>query len=78
MPYIQDQTLSTLNQATILGGIGSIYILVFGVLQVVNNYLTKNSEDVVMASQLYKVKNDGNPSLGGNDKQQVVATIKAK
>jgi hypothetical protein len=52
--------------------------LVFGVLQVVNNYLTKNSEDVVMASQLYKVKNDGNPSLGGNDKQQVVATIKAK
>ena len=76
--YIQVQTLSTLNQATILSGIGSIYILVFGVLQLVNNYLTKNSEDVTMANQLYKVKNDRDPTLVGSDKQQVVTTIQAR
>jgi hypothetical protein len=52
--------------------------LVFGVLQVVNNYLTKNSEDVVMASKLYKVKNDRDPTLAGSNKQQVVATIQAR
>ena len=78
MPYIQVQTLTSLNQATILGGIGSIYILVFGVLQMVNNYLTKNSEDVTMANQLYKVKNESNPALVGSDKQQVITTIQAR
>ena len=82
MPYIQVQTLTSLNQATILGGIGSIYILVFGVLQMVNNYLTKNSEDVTMANQLYKVKKDRDtiyiPTLVGSDRQQVVTSIQAR
>ena len=41
----------------------------------VNNYLTKNSEDVTMANQLYKVKNDRDPTLVGSDKQQVFTTI---
>ena len=75
---MQVQTLSTLNQATILGGIGSIYILIFGVLQMVNNYLTKNSENVTMANQLYKVKNESDSTLVGSDKQQVVTTIQAR
>ena len=44
----------------------------------VNNYLTKNSEDVVMASKLYKVKNDRDVALGGDDKQQVITTIQAR
>jgi hypothetical protein len=48
----------------------------------VNNYLTKNSEDVTMANQLYKVKKDRDtiyiPTLVGSDRQQVVTTIQAR
>ncbi len=44
----------------------------------VNNYLTKNTEDVVMASKLYTVKNSTDLELGGNDKEQVVNAIKAR
>jgi hypothetical protein len=73
-----EQTLSCNNQASIIGGIGSIYVLVFGILQMLNNYLTKNSEDVVMASKLYTVKNNTDLELGDNDKEQVLNAIKAR
>ncbi len=43
-----------------------------------NNYLTKNSEDVVMASKLYTVKNNTDLELGDNDKEQVLNAIKAR
>ena len=32
-----------------------------------NNYFTKNSEEVVMANKLYKVSNDGLTSSDGSD-----------
>jgi hypothetical protein len=55
------------SQFSILGAIGSIYVSVFGVLQMVNNYLTKNSEDVTMANKLYKVKKSEEVKTEGDE-----------
>jgi hypothetical protein len=78
LPFYQIDTISYNNQAVILGGIGSIYVAVFGILQIVNNFLTKNSEDVVMANKLYKVEKKTAAQSGGSEKQQVVNTMQAR
>jgi hypothetical protein len=53
---------------------------VFGILQVANNFLTKNSEDVVMANKLYKVKvkTEGEARDEGDDLSKVVTTMQNK
>jgi hypothetical protein len=55
MPYYNEVSYSFNSQFAILGAIGSIYVSVFGIFQMVSNYLTLNTEDVVMANKLYKV-----------------------
>ena len=40
-----------------------------------NNYLTKNSEDVVMANQLYSVSKGEDVLRANSDKEQVIKTI---
>ncbi len=52
----------------------------FGILQVANNFLTKNSEDVVMANKLYKVKvkTEGEARDEGDDLSKVVTTMQNK
>ena len=54
------------SQTSILANIGSIYTTAFGVMLFLNNYLTKNSEDVVMANKLYKVENNEEVSKDGS------------
>jgi hypothetical protein len=53
---------------------------VFGILQVANNFLTKNSEDVVMANKLYKVKvkTEEEARDEGDDLSKVVTTMQNK
>ncbi len=43
-----------------------------------NNYLTKNSEDVVMANKLYKVKKNAEFTAEGEGLDQVLNTLKNK
>ena len=52
----------------------------FGILQVANNFLTKNSEDVVMANKLYKVKvkTEEEARDEGDDLSKVVTTMQNK
>ncbi len=52
----------------------------FGILQVTNNFLTKNSEDVVMANKLYKVKvkTEEEARDEGDDLSKVVTTMQNK
>ena len=80
MPYFTEQTFSFNSQAAILAAIGSIYISVFGILQMANNFLTNNSEDVVMANKLYKVKvkTEEEAKDEGNDLSKVVTTMQNK
>jgi hypothetical protein len=78
MPYFTQQTFSFNSQASILAAIGSIYISVFGILQMANNFLTKNSEDVVMANKLYKVKTEVEAKDEGDDLSKVVTTMQNK
>jgi hypothetical protein len=40
-----------------------------------NNYLTKNSEDVVMASKLYKVENNEEVSKDGSSSEIIANAI---
>jgi hypothetical protein len=76
--YYQEQNFVFNTQFAILGAIGSIYVSVFGILQMVNNYLTKNSEDVVMANKLYKVKKNAEFTAEGEGLDQVLNTLKNK
>ena len=52
----------------------------FGIFQVTNNFLTKNSEDVVMANKLYKVKvkTEEEARDEGDDLSKVVTTMQNK
>ena len=43
-----------------------------------NNFFTKNSEEIVMANKLYKVNNDGNAPSDGTDQDQIVNSIQKK
>lgn len=43
-----------------------------------NNYLTKNSEDVVMANKLYKVENDEENPKDGSSSEIIANAIKTK
>jgi hypothetical protein len=63
---------------SILAAIGSIYVSIFGILQMVNNYITKNSEDVAMANKLYKVKTGQDANSGGTGLEQVLSTLQNK
>lgn len=49
-------------------------------MQVANNFLTKNSEDVVMANKLYKVKvkTEEEARDEGDDLSKVVTTMQNK
>ena len=49
-------------------------------MQVANNFLTKNSEDVVMANKLYKVKvkTEEGARDEGDDLSKVVTTMQNK
>lgn len=76
--YYQEQNFVFNTQFAILGAIGSIYVSVFGILQMANNYLTKNSEDVVMANKLYKVKKNAEFTAEGEGLDQVLNTLKNK
>jgi hypothetical protein len=44
----------------------------------VNNYLTKNSEDVSMANKLYTVTNTIDIEKGGDDKEEILNHIKVR
>jgi hypothetical protein len=53
-----------------MSGIGSIFVLAFGISQAISAYLTKNSDDIALANQLYKVKvKDERTQLGGSDQE---------
>lgn len=53
-----------------MSGIGSIFVLAFGISKALSAYLTKNSDDVALATQLYKVKvKDESAQLGGSDQE---------
>jgi len=43
-----------------------------------NNYLTKNSEDIVMANKLYKVKTGEETNTEGEGIEQVINSMKNK
>ncbi len=43
-----------------------------------NNYFTKNSEDVVMANKLYKVDNDVETPKDGSSSEIIANAIKTK
>lgn len=63
---------------SILAAIGSIYVSIFGICQMVNNYLTKNSEDIAMANKLYKVKITENVNTEGQPLEQVLKNLQNK